>query len=293
MIKSMTAFASAEITTENLTVQVEIRSYNSRYLDIVLRLPQQCYPVENKIKAIITDTVARGRLEVHLHIRDISDEAYDFELNLSKAKAYHNALAHLKGIFNSGAEISLDLLLGAGDIIVPAERDKNMENRWQDIGKCLRQALDDLEVMRKREGASIAKDFNQRIRYVEQCIAKIRQASSDLLMLYQNRLKERISALTDGLIDIDPGRIAQEAALLADKSDISEEIVRATSHIEQFRHIMNSGQPAGRKLNFLLQELNREFNTMGSKTEKATVSHMIVDVKAELEKIREQVQNIE
>jgi uncharacterized protein (TIGR00255 family) len=293
MIKSMTAFARAEITTDKLNGQVEIRSYNSRHLDIVLRIPQQCYSIENKIKALITNTVARGRLEMNLYVRDISDEAYDFVLNLPKAKAYHNALAHLKGIFNNDAEISLDLLVGAGDIIIPAGGNKNTENWWPDIEKSLRQALDDLDVMRKREGAAIAKDFKQRINYVEQCIAEIKQESSDLLILYQQRLKERISALTNGLVELDPGRIAQEAAFLADKSDISEEFVRATSHIEQFRLIMNSSQPAGRKLNFLLQELNREFNTMGSKIEKAMISHIIVDVKAELEKIREQVQNVE
>lgn len=293
MIKSMTAFARAEVTTDKLTVQVEIRSYNSRYLDMVLRFPQQSYPIENKIKALITDTVARGRLEVNLHIREIADEADDFELNLARARAYHHALEQLKGLFSSGAEIPLDLLVGAGDIIIPAGGDKKMENWWPDIERCLRQALDELELMRQREGALLAKDFNSRISYIEQCLAKIKQASSDLIILYQQRLKERISALTDGLVDLDPGRVAQEAAFLADKSDISEEIVRTTSHIEQFRRIMNSDQPAGRKLNFLLQEIHREFNTMGSKTEKATVSHMIVDVKAELEKIREQVQNIE
>ncbi len=293
MIKSMTAFARVEISTDNFTGHVEIRSYNSRHLDIVLRIPQQFTPFEKKIKALITAKVARGRLEVNLQIRDISDEAYDFELNLPKAKAYHNALTQLKRIFNSNDEISLDLLVGAGDIIIPAGGEKSLENWWPDIEKCLHQALEDLDEMRKQEGASIAKDIHRRIDYIEQCIARIKQESSHLLLHYQQRLKERIAALTNGLVNIDPSRIAQEAAFLADRSDISEEVVRATSHIEQFRLIMMSKEPAGRKLNFLLQELNREFNTMGSKTEKAAVSHIIVDVKAELEKIREQAQNVE
>lgn len=147
--------------------------------------------------------------------------------------------------------------------------------------------------MRKREGDFIASDISRRLDSIEEGAEKIQKASKNLISHYQQRLEGRIQVLTKGMVEIDPGRIAQEAGFLADRSDISEEIVRAGSHIEQFREIMDSAGPAGRKLTFLLQELNREFNTMGSKTEKARVSHMIVEIKSELEKIREQLQNME
>jgi uncharacterized protein (TIGR00255 family) len=147
--------------------------------------------------------------------------------------------------------------------------------------------------MRIKEGGYIARDFISRLNFIESSLRKIEEESRDLPLYYQERLKERISALTRDTIVLDEGRIAQEAAFLADRCDISEEIVRARSHISQFHFVTNSGEPAGRKMNFLLQELNREFNTIGSKTEKAVVSHTVVDVKSEIEKIREQVQNIE
>jgi uncharacterized protein (TIGR00255 family) len=147
--------------------------------------------------------------------------------------------------------------------------------------------------MQKKEGDFMAADLLKRLDYLDDCIGEIENDSDGLLTRYQQRLKERLGALTREMVEIDPGRLAQEAAFLADRSDISEEIVRAKSHVRQFRHIMNSEEPGGRKLNFLLQELHREFNTMGSKIGQADTSHRIVDVKSELEKIREQIQNVE
>ena len=147
--------------------------------------------------------------------------------------------------------------------------------------------------MRKKEGDFISQDFKKRLKYIEQTLNKIKRASKDLLSHYQEKLKERMAALTQGIVEIESSRIAQEAAFLADRSDISEEIVRARSHLKQFRDIMTASEPSGRKLNFLLQEFTREFNTMGVKAGNADVSHMIVGVKTELEKIREQVQNVE
>ena len=154
-------------------------------------------------------------------------------------------------------------------------------------------ALDDLETMRKNEGDFIAKDLKHRLKFIHACLKQIHKKSDGLLNEYQERLKERISSLTQDLVELDPTRIAQEAAHLADRSDISEEIVRAKSHLNQFNEIINAVEPAGRKLNFLLQELNREFNTMGSKIGNAEVAHIVIEVKSELEKIREQIQNVE
>ena len=293
MIKSMTAFARAEKTEKDLTACVEIRSYNSRFLDVNLRVPQNYLPLEDKIKNLISAGVARGRVEVRLQVRDESEAACAFEIDEAKAGAYHQALTQLKERFGMEAPITLDYLSSVSGIIKPAEVEIDMDACWPVIEGCVTQALAALEAMRQKEGAFMARDFEERLNAIEATISTIESASDGLLEHYQERLKDRIAALTRGMVEIDPGRIAQEAAFLADRSDISEEIVRAKSHVKQFRAIMQAGEPAGRKLNFLLQEFNREFNTMGSKTGSTDVSHIIVGLKSELEKIREQVQNVE
>jgi len=293
MLKSMTAYARSEKTGEELTVLVEIRSYNSRHLDIAVRIPHGYLALEENIKTLIAGKVARGRIEANLQVKDDSGEAYAFEINTPKARAYHDSLAQLKDEFNISSKISLDLLVSGGGIIKPAEIDLDMEACWPVFKDCINEAVDDLIAMRKREGDFLEADIAARLDGIEESVDQIKRESSDLLFHYQQRLKDRITVLTKGIIEIDLDRIAQEAAFLADRSDISEEVVRTRSHINQFRAIVNSTEPAGRKLNFLLQELNREFNTMGSKTDKTNVSHIIVEVKSELEKIREQLQNVE
>ena len=293
MIKSMTGFSRSEITKDKIAVSVEIRTYNSRHLDIVLRNSYKYVSVEDRIKNLISDKIARGRLELSLEINNELDESYTYKLNTPKANAYHKALMQLKDKCDIDSEIALELLVHAGDIITPVEKESDLNSYWPVIEECIKKGMDGLNDMRLKEGEYIAEDIIRRIDYIDQCIIQIKDQTQDLLGRYQERLKERINTLTNGIVDIDPDRIAQEAAFLADKSDISEEIVRALSHLKQFKTIMASDEPGGRKLNFLLQEFNREFNTMGSKVGKAQVSHIIVDVKSELEKIREQVQNIE
>jgi len=293
MMKSMTAYARAEKTADEINVSTEIRSYNSRYLDISLRIMHGYNVLEEKIKASIIEKIARGRIEVSLQINDGSDEAYDFEINIPKARAYYDRLVQLKDQLDLHSEITVDLLVREGGVIRSVEIDRDMDAVWPVVRDCVDEALNNLVEMRKKEGEFIALDITDRINRIEKSVHLIEKESSDLLYHYQQRLKERIVALTRGMVEIDPERITQEAAFLAGKSDISEEIVRVASHIKQFRTIMKSEEPAGRKLNFLLQELHREFNTMGSKTEKAHVSHTIVEVKSELEKIREQLQNVE
>ena len=292
-MKSMTAYASAEKTEKEINVSAEIRSYNSRYLDVVLRIPHGYTALEEKIKSLIADKVARGRIEVNLQINDDSDEAYAFEVNISRARAYYESLVQLKDQLDLNSEISIELLVREGGVVRPAEHARDMEAIGSVVRECINAAMVDLIAMRQKEGDFIALDISKRINNIEKNIHQIEKESSDLLFYYQQRLKDRIAVLTKGMVEIDSDRIAQEAAFLADKSDISEEVVRATSHLKQFLTIIDSMEPSGRKLNFLLQELNREFNTLGSKTEKASVSHMVVDVKSELEKIREQLQNVE
>ena len=293
MIQSMTACCEAEKTDRDVTVNVEIRSYNSRYCDIVIRVPHVYTALEDRIKYVISERLMRGRIEVKVQVTEISEEAVQFEVNEPRAKAYYDALTRLKNLLNLSGEITVAQMSGLNGLIKPSEIKKNFESLWDTINACLIEAITGLNAMRKREGDFIAKDIRQRISWIEKQIDAIQQDSQALLQFYQEKLKERIASLTRGLVEIDPARIAQEAAFLADRSDISEEITRARSHIDQFRSIIGSDEPSGRKLNFLIQEMSREFNTMGTKSGNVNVSHTIVNVKTELEKIREQIQNVE
>ena len=293
MIKSMTAYANAEKSNDELAVTVDIRSYNSRHIDIFLRIPSAYQSLEEKIKGLIGDQLARGRVEVRIQIDDRDDEAAGIEIDHARAKALVAAYNELKAEFDLEDDIPLDLLVGAGGIFKPAERLPNEDSLWTAVKGCISLALDDLEAMRRKEGDFIAGDIGRRLDFINDCLNQIKKGSKDLPMQYQERLKERLSVLTQNIVELDPARVAQEAAFLADRSDISEETVRAASHLNQFSQIMDAGNPAGRKLNFLLQELNREFNTMGSKIGNAEMAHLIIDVKSELEKIREQIQNVE
>ena len=293
MIKSMTGFATAEKTVQEITVSADIRAYNSKHLDVMLRVPSGYMHLEEKVKTRIAERIARGRMEVKIQIKDQSEGAIAFEVDHVRVRAIQSALTELKNEFGLHDDISLELLMSIGGIIKQTESVAEAEIIWPVIEECLTAALYNLEAMQKKEGDFMAADLLKRLDYLDDCIREIENDSDGLLTRYQQRLKERLGALTREMVEIDPGRLAQEAAFLADRSDISEEIVRAKSHVQQFRHIMNSEEPGGRKLNFLLQELHREFNTMGSKIGQADTSHRIVDVKSELEKIREQIQNVE
>lgn len=293
MIKSMTGFAAAEVTAGAITVSIDIHAYNSKHLDIVLRLPSSCMVLEDKMKGLITSQIVRGRLEVKVQVKDGSEETAAFEIDWARANAIHGALVQLTEKLDLKNDISVDHLLSVGGMIKPVEKVDDSDSLWLVAKECLARALNDLEAMRSKEGDFIADDLLARLDFIESCLIEIKGDSSNLITQYQERLKGRIAALTQETVELDPERLAQEAAYLADRSDISEEIVRAESHVEQFRNIMRSEEPGGRKLNFLLQELHREFNTIGSKINHADTSHRVVDVKAELEKIREQIQNVE
>ncbi len=293
MIKSMTAYARVESQTAPFNVRVEVRSYNSRHLDVALKLTHGFESLEERVKGVIAETVARGRVDIRVRIQDETEAGSSFEANLPRARAYFAALTELRDALGLKDPIAIETVLAAGSLIQAVEVEKDMDAIWPLLEPCLKRAMADLDAMRRVEGDNMARDFRQRLDAVETMLGQIGDQASQLPEMVRQRLEERIGALTHGMVEIDQTRIAQEAALLADRSDISEEIVRAKSHIQQFRTLMVDDTPAGRPLNFLLQEFNREFNTMGSKSGKATMSHIIVAVKSELEKLREQVQNVE
>ncbi len=293
MIKSMTAFARAVRQTESAEVTVEARSYNSRNLDFHLKLPYTFAALEDRIKQRVQERIARGRLELRVQIRETAGPAEGFEVDEPRARQYVEALGRLRSLFSLEGGVTLDHLVAAGDIIRPVETERDLEERWPVIREALDQALADLDTMRLREGRALERDFLERLDRLEELLGRVEGLSEGLMELYRDRLLERVGSLAADAAEIDPARIAQEAAILAEKSDVSEEIVRARSHVAQFRSFLSDGEPAGRKLNFLLQEFNREFNTIGSKATRSDISHLVVEAKSEVEKIREQVQNVE
>jgi uncharacterized protein (TIGR00255 family) len=292
MITSMTGYAEAAVCRGDIAITVELRSVNSRFLDLSLKMPYGGAELEERARALITRRIERGRVEAKVRIDQPAAAGAAFEIDLPRARAAAEALQRLNAELGLGSPPSLELVVGVGGVLKPAASEPEAELLWPLLEEALEQALDGLEAMRRQEGGHIAADLTRRLEAVRSALEAIRQEAAGLLPLAQERLKERLAALTQGVVELDPARIAQEAAFLADRSDISEEIVRAESHLNQFHAIMAAPEPAGRRLNFLLQELNREFNTMGSKIGSAAAAHRVVEVKSELEKIREQVQNI-
>ena len=293
MIKSMTAFANTEQTIDDISIKIEIRTYNSRHLDIQLRVTPGYQVLEEKLKALISAYVARGRIDVKIRIDDLSEAGVSFEVDEAKARAYHLALKTLKKNLDLEGSIPMEWITARNDLIKPKEVESDLDKTWACLSDCMQEVLKDIDAMRQKEGAFIADDFRERLEFLKDSIDQIEADSVGLLDQYKQRLMERISILTEQHVSLDEGRIEQEAAFLADKSDISEEIIRVRSHLAQFDAIMAAETPSGHKLNFLMQEINREFNTIGSKSAKTDISHMVVNVKSELEKIREQIQNVE
>lgn len=296
MIKSMTAYAKVNHAINGFTAEVEIRTYNGRGLDPSIRLPFALNALEDRIKTLLSRKLVRGRVEIRLNFTDVREESEVWEANLSKAEACFAALKTLQDNLGLEGKIDFPLLLqtcGNG-LLKPAERVQDMEEIWSAVEPAISAALEDIDTMRSREGAYLEEDFRKRLFWMEEEIDAVARASQGLAEVYRKRLMERVGILLkDAGLEPDPGRLLQEVAILADRSDISEEIVRAGTHIQHFRKIMEDPEPGGRKLNFLIQELNREFNTMGSKAGDTDIAHRVVAVKAELEKLREQVQNIE
>ena len=293
MIKSMTAFSQGSNTHDTITADVTIRSYNSRHLDIKIYNPESCQEFEEHIKKIISKTHERGRIEIRLSVQDDAKDQDLFEVNEARAISYFQALDKIKKELKLSTDISMDNILTVRDVIVPLKKDQDKKKLWKAVEPCIEAASMNLNTMRKEEGANLYKDLFERIDYVEDRLKFVEKEAETIPMIYKKKLMEKISGLTSKVKDLDPVRIAQEAAIIADKSDVSEEIVRLYSHIKLFRDSLDSDTSQGRKLNFLIQEFNREFNTIGSKAGNAELSHMVVDLKSQLEKIREQVQNIE
>jgi uncharacterized protein (TIGR00255 family) len=292
MLKSMTGFGRGEGETSLGKIFVESRSVNHRYCDISIKLPKRFVPFETRIKELIRSQVSRGRIDVSVKLDSTGEERVQLNVDFHLADQYYQALQSLKEKLQLKDKITLELLAGAKDLITAKEEAADLEPYWQEIAPILTRSFQDMDDMKRSEGASLAKDLKQRLEKIAQELEGIKQQYPSRLEAYRNRLHERLRSLLGG-VEVDPNRFQQEIALLAERTDITEEIVRAESHLAQFGNLLEADEPVGRKMDFLLQEINREVNTVSAKANDAQISQRVVEVKGELEKIREQVQNIE
>jgi len=288
----MTGFGRAEGDTTFGKVIVESRSVNHRYCDINIKLPKRLSLFENRIKEIIRSQVSRGRIDVLLRLDNLGEEKVQLSVDLDLAKQYYRVLQDLKEKLQLKDEITLNLLAGSKDLITAKEESGDIEPYWQEVLPILKHSFKNMDDMKRLEGESLTKDLQQRLEHLAKELQMIKQQFPSRLKTTLARLHERLRSLLEGM-EIDPSRFQQEVALLAERTDITEEIVRAESHLAQFGTLLEGNEPVGRKMDFLLQEIHREVNTVSAKANDAEISQRVVEMKSELEKIREQVQNIE
>lgn len=294
MIRSMTAYGRGESQQNDILYLAEIRAVNHRYRDIILRMPKNFLVLENDLKTLLSSKIRRGRIEVFIEMTNEGGTVpYDLELNGPLAQSYFDIFSQMAKQLGLDPEIPLDAIFNMKDVIISKPAEINLEETRCGIQDALIQALDLLDMMRCREGKAMETDFLKRIDLLGQYLDEVEKRAPDLVVECRDRLKANIERmLTD--VAVDESRLAQEVALFADKSDITEEIVRTRSHLSQFREYLSIGNEAiGRRLDFLIQEINREVNTIGSKTSDSLIAKTVVEMKSELEKLREQVQNVE
>ncbi len=292
-MKSMTGFGRGEISGEDFNVSAEIKTVNNRFLDVNLRISSELQSLESELKKIISDRLSRGRVDVNLQYEKTSDVIY--ELNRPLISGYISALNEIKSEFSLEGEPDMNYIARLPNALL-TKKDDLSESFKNGVLNAVEKALDNLESMREIEGASLKNDLESLLQNIEKQLPVIESEVENVSEEYFERLQKKIEKLlakSDSQIQLDQGRLAQEVAYIADKSDISEEIIRLKSHIEQFYSILKEDDAIGKRLDFLTQEFNREANTIASKTQNLTIKEAGLIIKAEIEKIREQVQNVE
>ncbi len=292
MIKSMTGFGQGEAKNQHYAVKVELKSVNHRYLDLFIRLPKQYNQLEEPLRSAIQGRIARGRVEVMINVEEFGDQERIVDINKGLLQGYLQALDIIQANIGSTEQITLDQILALPDLVEIREPELNWESLQAIFLEATHLALDDLEQMRKVEGQRLRVDLLEKTLVVEGLVEQVSQIAPQVVADYRHRLHERLGDLLDGT-NITEERFLGEVAIFADRCSIDEELVRLSSHIQQLRDGLHSDQSVGRKLDFLIQEINREVNTIGSKANNLQIASLVVELKSELEKIREQVQNIE
>ncbi len=294
MIKSMTGFGRSEYTDGKRNITVEIKSVNHRYSDISVKMPRRYGFAEDKVKNAVKERIRRGKVDVSIMVENITENDVNIKLNTMIAKQYYENLLELRKEFSVEGDITLQFLAGLPDVMKAIPDVEDEEEITKAILIPVAEAAANLEKMRAVEGEKLAEDLIAKGRSIRSILDKIAERAPQVSIDYTARLRERITELIGGSIEVPEDRILVEAAIFADKCAIDEEITRLGSHLIQLENIVTkSTQPDGKKLDFLVQEMNREANTIGSKANDITITGYMLEIKSEIEKIREQVQNIE
>ena len=291
MVLSMTGYGRAEQERSGRDITVEIKSVNSRYFEYTSRMPRSFAFLDDKLKKLVNGTISRGKTELALTVVNVDAPEASISVNLDLAKGYLDAIGEMSSALGVENDVTAGTLTRFSDIFTTRKAETDEEQLWADVKAVTEAAVENFVAMRAAEGEKLRADILSRLVYLEQAVGEIEQTSAERVQKYTEKLYAKLKALLEDT-NIDEARILTEAAIFADKTAVDEETVRLRSHIRQYRDILEK-EPVGRKLDFLTQELNRETNTIGSKAQELAITRMVVDMKAEIEKIREQIQNIE
>ena len=291
MIRSMTGFGAGRGGAAGEVVEAEVRSVNHKFCEVKARLPREMAALETDLVRQVKDRLARGGVDVSLR-RTTARGALSPRVDAELAAEYARAFEEVRARLGLSGQVSLSEVLAADGVVTLEERAVDLESARTAGSAALAAALDALLAMREREGAALSRDLESRLAVVEGIAARLAELSPRSVEDYRARLHERVAELSRGLAP-DPARLATEVALFADRTDVTEELTRLSSHVAQMRGLLASGEPAGRKMDFLVQEMHREANTVGSKSQSAEAAAAVVSLKAEIERMREQVQNVE
>ena len=293
MIASMTGYGRAEVAKKGLSATVEIRGVNSRFLEVSARMPRTLSQRENDVREIVRGYANRGKVSVLVTLVAETNGVAPLKINVDAAKAYYKLLEQLRREVKLKEPVNLSHLLQFSEVLETGEESEAGEAEWQLVEQALHAAMKDFNKMREKEGKELAKDLKKRVEWMGATVEKIEKLSKERIPEERKRLHQRIAELLENKAVVDQNRLELEIALLSEKLDVTEECVRFRSHTKFFLEAMAKEESAGRRLNFLIQEINRETNTIGSKSNDAPIAHLVVKLKEELEKIREQVQNVE
>lgn len=292
MIRSMTGYGRAEEIIDSMNISVEIKSVNHRYFEFSARVPRVYGFLEEKMKTFTNSLVSRGKIECYVSVDNLEETVTEIIVNRSLAEGYLNAIKELSDKFSINGDISAVSLTRFPDVLTLHKAADDEEKIWNAVKTVAEKAIDKFVKMREVEGDKLKNDILSRADYIIECVEFVEKRSPETVKEYNEKLKTRMEELI-GSAGVDEQRIVNEAAIYADKIAVDEETVRLRSHISQLRSFMNSDEAIGRKLDFLVQEINREANTIGSKAQDVEIAKKVIAIKAEVEKIREQVQNIE
>ena len=292
MIKSMTGYGSAKSTVDGLEITVELESVNSRYLDAAVRLPRNFLFAEELIKSRVQSHISRGKVDVFVSVDSSQAGDMTVKVNEGLLKGYMDAISHIAEEYGLARDMTAMSVSRFPDVLTVEKRELDAEAIGAGIGEITERALQDFDAMRLREGEKLRDDVLSRLETIERLVETVEEKAPETVAEYRRRLEQKMAEVL-GTAGIDESRILAEAALFADHIAVDEETVRLRSHMSQLRGMINGNSPTGRKIDFLIQEFNREANTIGSKCQNSQIAHTVVDLKSEIEKIREQIQNIE